>query len=817
MKTFPLATNSLSRRLFTAAALVLSLAGVKGADYPATVLADNPSVYYRFEETSGGTAFNSATSETNSSNPYPTDATIFENGELTSPLLGEPGIDTNSFLFIGPGPGGAGDYGYVDIPESPLITPLAADGVSAAPFSAELWVQPNAYPANWSVPIVQGRNDGGANANGWNVYVSGPGAGNLAGQSYFYLDMRPSVFSGFGDFLISFGSWYHLVLSYDGTNAVFYINSVAHAIPIGPGGFVPNTANDANIGSGQTIGWLPFIGGVDEVAFYTNALTAAQVSSHYTVGTNSFRPANKPAGIVTDLPALTNFSGVPVTFNIAASGTPPLTFTWLSNSVPVGPNADAFTFTAAYPGNNGATVQVIVSNAFGPPVTSSIVTLTVATNVNIASAPGPITRNVGSHAAFHVGADGAIPLSYQWSVSTDNGSTFTPISAATNSTATNETLWLSNVQLAQSGNIYSVTVSDSFASASASASLIVQPRQDPVVPLNGVAAIIAADDPVAYWRLDETGGTLAEDAVGTFDGTYTPNSGTITYGVTSGIPHTSDPAITLAGGATIQVPWAPELNPDTAWTVETWVNPSSLGQNGGDYRLVLSSEYNDQSVGYAYNGWYLYQQPGNNFAFVTQPGNAFITAGPSDPAHGNQLVAGNWYHVVITDDTTNFNIYINGVIITAFPVATASYVAYDNQGDGQLTTAFTTAGAQFIPNGDGINPDGIGGLPSGDNSDDGGNFVIGQRDDGAFGTFLGSVDDTAIYRYALRADQVASHYAAAARLHIAKSGSNVVLTWPAGILQSASSISGIFANVPGAASPYTTSASATTFYRLLVP
>jgi len=797
MKTRKMTTGSLLRRLSaSAAALVISMgAALSGSaqstntNYPPAILADNPSVYYRFEELSGSTAFDSTTNHW--------DATIFENGESTSPVLGEPGIDTNSFEFIGPGPGGQGDYGYVSIPYGPLIAPLAADGSNAAPFSAELWVQPNAYPASFTVPIEQGANNGSTLVDGWNIYVSGPGAGNPAGQSYFYLDMRPGVFDGFADFLITFGKWYHLVLAYDGTNAVFYINNVAHPITIGAGGFVPDTTYEADVGSGQHIGWDPFIGGVDEVAFYDYTLTSNQVANHYTIGTNSFRPAYIPAGILTDLSNETNFSGLPVTFNIAASGTPPLTYTWLSNSAAVGPNADALTFTAQYPGNNGANIQVVVSNAYGPPVTSSVVTLTVLTNLNIVSSPGSITRNVGSHAAFHVTANGAVPITYQWSVSIDGGITYSPILAATNSTATNQTLWLSNVQLSLLNNMYSVLVSNPFTSASASpASLTVQTRQDPPVPLTGYGAIVAADNPVAYWRLDETNGTLAEDAVGSFDGTYTPNAGSIVYGVAPGIPFSTDPAVTLVGGATIQVPWAPELNPDMAWSLETWVNPTSLSANGGDYRIVLASEYNDQSAGYPYNGWYIYQQPANDFAFVPQPGNGFITAGPKDPANGNQLIASNWYHLVVTDDTVNWNIYVNGDLITTYPVS----------------------GIPFIPNGDGINPDGKGALPSGDNSDDGGNFVIGQRDDGSFGTFLGSVDDTAVYNYALSAQQVASHYADGARLAIAESAGEVTLTWPVGVLQASTNLTGVFTNVPSATSPYTNTVSGTAqFYRLQVP
>jgi hypothetical protein len=402
---------------------------------------------------------------------------------------------------------------------------------------------------------------------------------------------------------------------------------------------------------------------------------------------------------------------------------------------------------------------------------------------------------VGSFAAFHVTANGALPITYQWSVSTDGGTTFTPILSAANPTAANQTLWLSNVQLSQNGNIYSVLVGNPFASSSNAATLTVQTRQDPPVSLTGYGAIVAADNPVAFWRLDETSGSLAEDAVGSFDGAYTPNSGTISYGAATGIPHSADTAVTLAGGATIQVPWAPELNPDTAWSVETWIQPSSLGANGGDYRVVLSSEYN--SWPYAYNGWYMYQQPSDTLAFVPQPANAFIVAGPDDPANDNLLVAGKWYYVVVTDDTINFNVYINGELRSSYPVS----------------------GLQFIPNGDGINADGNAAITTGpDAAADGANFVIGQRTDGAFGTFLGTVDDTAVYNYALSPQQITGHYADATLLTVAKSSANVILTWPVGVLQASANVTGVYTNVTDATSPYTNAVSGSAaFYRVHVP
>jgi hypothetical protein len=290
--------------------------------------------------------------------------------------------------------------------------------------------------------------------------------------------------------------------------------------------------------------------------------------------------------------------------------------------------------------------------------------------------------------------------------------------------------------------------------------------------------------------LDETNGaTTAIDAVGTFDGTYTPGSGSITYGVATGIPKSTNPAVTLASGATIQIPFAPELNPDIAWAAETWISPSSLGANGGDYRVVLSSEYN--SYPNPYNGWYIYQQPNGTLAFVPQPGNGFIVAGPNDPPNNNLLVAGKWYHLVVSDDLVNFNVYINGQLRSSFPVS----------------------GIPFIPNGDGINENGTAGIGTGL-----GNTVLGQRTDGAFNTFQGSIDDTAFYNYALTPQQVFNHYIDATLITIQETGNNMVLTWPVGVLQSSTNAAGPFFDVAGATSPRTNGVTGkASFWRVRVP
>jgi hypothetical protein len=767
---------------FGAALLFLCLLCPANAqDYHATILSNNPAAFYEMQEAPGAsTAIDSSGHGFNGGIDYD----IGYNGTNDYPVLGLPGIDTNAYLFhVYSDIDAQTHVSDIDVSYSPTLNPQG-------PFTAECWARPTSDANNYDA--VMGSVSGSYPQSGWVIYQT-PGT-----PGYWALDCQNAgVFSVPASAVKN--QWTHLVAVYDGTNFTFYINGVSGGAVSGAG-FQAASAEDFYIGGQPIAANGSFEGYITEVAIYTNALTAAQILNDYKVGTNSFSTNAEPpqvledAGAVsTDPASITVNAGATATFDPIVVGSTPLAYQWYTNGVAEGGATGSLLSFTATGANNGSTFYVVVTNSFGS-TTSQVATLTVYSSIIINSAPMPITRDVGSYAAFHVTASGTAPIAYKWSVSTDSGSTFNPIAGATN-----ETLWLSNVQLSQSGNEYSVLVTGPGVSSNvAPATLTVQPR--PVnVALSGYGAIVAADKPVAFWELNEpAGSSTAVDAVGSFSGAYTPavtntvvDSSTILFGLPGGVPDDTNTAVGLASttpgtgsglGGTIQVPWAPELNPDTPWSVETWVQPTSLGANGGDYRLVLSSAYNEGLGAGPVGGWYIYQQPSDTFAFVPQPLNAFVTAG--------SIAAGNWYHLVVTDDGTNFNFYINGVL------AIAPYPA-----------------SGFVANGDGINADGtaeIGGL---------GNamFAIGQRSDGAFNTFQGNVEDTAVYNYALTPKQIQNHFLNAVTLTITPSGHNVILNWPlgTGTLQKSANLNGPYANVSSAVPPYTNAVSSTSFYRLL--
>ena len=730
------------------AALLLWTASTAEAAHPDVILADNPVLYLRLEELPGATtAMDSSVNGFHGSYVFRT--------EPDSPELGLPGIATNSILFRTSG----GQSGDVLIPYNATINP-ASDGTNGAAFSAECWLRPVIQPNDYKVAIASfGPYGTGtyANASGWNFYQS-PGP-----ASFWILNMKPTVFGQATAVPIVLGQWYHLAVSFDGTNAVFYINGVARGT-YAASGYLANPSADMHIGSGPNVGFGPFDGGVDEVAIYTNALTAAQVLAHYQSGTNSFREVPTPPTISQQPVSATSFAGTPVSFTVNALGTLPLSFQWLRGTTPIpGATNRTLSFVSAYPDDDGAKFSAVVSNAVGS-VTSFEATLTVTTDLIISNNPVSITRYVGSKAAFQVVAIGAQPITYQWYA----GSVFDRIEGATN-----DTLWLSNLQLDKNGSSYYATVSNPYTSADSSSAVLTVVARPTAVPVTGHARVVVADDPVAYWRLDEPSESVtAYDAVGSFDGAYNSFAGTLTFGAMPGIPRETDGAIGLTGGAVASVPYALELNPTTGpWSAEAWVKPATL--DPGHFRTVFSSMFNSDFGNHVF-GWNVYQHVAGVWTLNIFNGGSSSTF-VSDFTH-NPLVPNSWYHLVITDDRSTIRFYVNGVLV------------------GSAAQTATRFAANYA-----------------------GPTVFGQRSDNAFDPFDGVIDDVAFYNQALSAQEILAHYRSTVRLTLGKSDNDVTLSWPFGVLQQADTVNGTYSAVDGATSPYPlTTSGAQKFYRVEV-
>jgi hypothetical protein len=73
---------------------------------------------------------------------------------------------------------------------------------------------------------------------------------------------------------------------------------------------------------------------------------------------------------------------------------------------------------------------VVSSSSCGGSITTSCATLTVNTGIVISSQPADAENCAGTQATFTVAATSALPINYQWQVSTNNGASFSNISGA---------------------------------------------------------------------------------------------------------------------------------------------------------------------------------------------------------------------------------------------------------------------------------------------------------------------------------------------------------------------------------------------------
>jgi hypothetical protein len=215
------------------------------------------------------------------------------------------------------------------------------------------------------------------------------------------------------------------------------------------------------------------------------------------------------------------------------------------------------------------------------------------------------------------------------------------------------------------------------------------------------AAAVFADTPLAYWRLDETSGTVCHDATG--HGNDAAIVGTVTLGVAGALAHDPDPAAQFDGaGGRLDVGDKFDFAGLAPATIELWVKPDVIDNA---YRHIETKMlYTD--AGQPDFGMYMYVHAGNTLGFERWANNA------TDIGLGTtQVTAGAWWHIVGTFDGSAMNLYVNGVLVQGGPTAIS-----------------------LVPNGV--------------------HLLWGQ-------SFQGALDELALYDHALSAARVQAHWQAA--------------------------------------------------------
>ncbi|MER8026653.1 PKD domain-containing protein [Glutamicibacter protophormiae] len=224
----------------------------------------------------------------------------------------------------------------------------------------------------------------------------------------------------------------------------------------------------------------------------------------------------------------------------------------------------------------------------------------------------------------------------------------------------------------------------------------------PGEPKDAYGAEVYRDEPLIYWRLDESSGELAEDSSkGMNNGTY--------YGATNlGEPPISDkvPGTSVAfSGSENWVASSTLFDPVTVYSLELWFNTQTTSGGKligfGSANAGLSGSY-DRHV---------FMQNDGTLKFGTYTGVENVAVSPQ--AYND----GSWHQMVATQSSDGMKLYVDGALVAENP-----------QTQAQAYSGYWRVGGDRV----------WGGASS--------NY------------FAGSIDEAAVYPQALTPEQVAEHY-----------------------------------------------------------
>jgi hypothetical protein len=273
---------------------------------------------------------------------------------------------------------------------------------------------------------------------------------------------------------------------------------------------------------------------------------------------------------------------------------------------------------------------------------------------------------------------------------------------------------------------------------------------------------------VGYWPLSEASGPTAYDMIGGINGTYT---GGISYqqtGPTNGYFGATSYAAGFDGtSAYVDIPGA-TINFTDAVTTVAWVQ---LIGTPPDFSGVF---------GHGDDSWRMSVNP------AQYPGGNDGTSALADATGQAPLSLGSWYMLTYTytgvpGTANNGALYVNGQLVANNTILTA-------------------------PTGDALDA-----------------WIGASPDYALLRLYLGNITQASLFHEALSAAQVNGLYNGVfvpsnVTLGYAHSGSNLVLTWNAGLLLQAPTLAGPWTTNNAASSPYMVPAgSGNQFFRVLVP
>ena len=739
-------SNSLG--VATSAVVALSVVSGPNSPYAREIVALRPMAYWRLDETSGTVAYDYANGN---------------NGAYNNVGLGRAGYDSTattktdptelSTQFFGPD----GGQSYVSIPTIDLSV---TNGNGE--FTISAWVQASTTIDTDAGIVTKGYGSGdeefnldcGGGSHAFRFFVRDSSGATHTGSS----TVRPD------------GRWHFLAGVCDQANGAVYLyidgtNAAQGTINAGSGihtGSVPASIGARPGGNGQPYNFQ-FMGLIDDVAIFSNAMSAAQIRIMYNAA--QLGPA------ITQQP-LANwqvFQGATASNSVSVAGSSP-TYQWYGpNGFISGATGSTLILSNVQPSDSG-NYYAAVFNLYGN---------AQSLNANLQVIPGPpllfqdlspLVASVypSNSLTYSVSVGGTTPFYAQWF---QNGNAVP--------TATN----LSYSFISQPGtNSYDCVITN--ANGSVTSSVAVVYGLAPPATASYLQQILG-DSPIALWRLDEpSNSAVAYDSIGAHNGQYSNVlSGVAGFNASDapdiaaqfGLLATNNSLVANIQGINLS---QLEVSNNAEYSVEAWVNWSAAQLANGSGIVAQGNSASEENFSLAVSG------TNYQFTFHDASGAAHSVSSPAQ-------ADGNWHYLAATVDEANSQ------LLLYVDAATNADAVSSPPAPGQGETAD-------------VNP-----------------LAIGSRQSGAAGAgyddqFVGAIAEVAIYNYPLRPAQVQAHYSAGTNavavsvtLSLQVSASQIQLTWPAGTLQSAPDVAGPYADVAGASSPYQfTPSAAQQFFRV---
>ncbi len=759
------------------------LAANSVSNYPAAVLSNNPIAYWRLNEPGNG--LNNGNPGVPCNDYVGGHYTTYTNVNLGfTPGYRQTTDPTETAAQIGVYKTSASYAGFVSNIYFPPGTnnPFGAPNTSNVNFTVECWAQPPVGLAGSTTFLTEGfynTNDAFSlsvnSTHQYRFYCRNAAGGVINAQANGTSPYTAKVPDGY---------WHHLVGVFNETGgsatgtatASIYVDGQLEGtttVSTGDGLYPINSGTAANayvsIGCAQNNsanGTLNVVNcPMSDVAIYNTNLTAAQVLAHYNaagVGPSVPQPVSfylDQGGTLVVSPTQTGSAaqylnnGATLDYFPAVSGSTPMGYSWVdgNNNQVISTSATLVVSNIQNSDNYFLTVSNIFGTNTGFSLSANVVLGAPSFYTNIS--PGYAAVYAGSNVTFFVMAFGMLPMSYQWSISS-NGAAAVAIPHATNDAYT-------AIAVAGSTNVYTCTVTGLGSVTSSSGTLV-----GIALPIDFYGATIMSNNPVAYWRLQEKeqgggdDGIIAHDYAGQhnayynnaelglpgFDLTNNPDATAALFGVYA-TPNSYAAENTQGANTVPNVDFSSFGSEGTTaeFSVEAWVKGNGSQANGAG--IVAK--------GYPGAEQFILECTNNAFQFYLRDSVFSIYNCQSAVL----VTDGNWHHLVGVCDEGNgaSYLYVDGVLqVAAFGMQPGKSVV--EPGSNPLDD-LVDIGARAASSSAGTLAD----------------------------QFVGEISDVALYNYAMSSNMVAAHYTAGippvislspfSITSVSSTKTNVVLTW----------------------------------------